>query len=218
MVVIVDYQLGNLFSVRQALMNIGLSVTVSNDAKDIANADAVVLPGVGAFKDAMNNLDGFDLVKPLVDYVQTGKPFLGICLGLQLLFSESEEFGSNKGLNIIQGTVKRFSNFNSLGQTVKVPQIAWNNIEQTKDWKDTPLENTSAGSYMYFVHSFYVQPDDDNLSLSKTQYHNTHYTSSIFRQNVFACQFHPEKSGKEGLMIYKKWAQLNKLNPELIKI
>lgn len=212
-VVIVDYQLGNLFSVKHALLNIGLEPVISLDPKDILDADAIVLPGVGAFKDAMDNLNRLGLTEVLIKFVNSGKPFLGICLGLQLLFTDSEEFGSSNGLNIIPGKVKRFANTDNAGQLVKVPQIAWNTINKPSNdmWAKSPLFDIKDGEDMYFVHSYYVEPIDISTILTKTNYADITYASSIFKNNIFACQFHPEKSATEGLKIYKNWATLNKL-------
>lgn len=211
-VIIVDYQLGNLFSVKHALMNIGLNVKVSNLAADIENADALVLPGVGAFHDAMKNMNKHDLIVPIKDFIQVGKPFIGVCLGLQLLFTESEEFGSGRGLDIISGTVKKFPSSTSKGELMKVPHIAWNKIFQyPAGWNDSPLRDIQSGEFMYFVHSFYIIPQENLYNLSWTQYYDIKYPSSIKRNNIFACQFHPEKSANEGLKIYKTWAQMNGL-------
>ncbi len=212
-VLIIDYQLGNLFSVKHALLNIGVDVVISNDLAEIKSADALVLPGVGAFKDAMANLQELQLDIAIKEHVNSGKPFLGICLGLQLLFTESEEFGSSLGLDLIPGKIRRFNNFGKTGNVVKVPQIAWNKITQFKgrNWEDSPLQTLQEGEYMYFVHSYYVQPDDQDASLTMTEYGSTVYTSSILKDNIFACQFHPEKSGVKGLEIYKNWAKLNQL-------
>lgn len=211
-VVIIDYQLGNLFSVNQALVNIGLDVLISSDPKDIERADAIVLPGVGAFGNAMTNLDKLGLSQPIKDFIIGGKPFLGICLGLQLLFSTSEEFGAIEGLDLIKGKVKRFSNeVNS--KTIRVPQIAWNTIEKPQKvrWERTPLEKLRENEHMYFVHSYYVAPDDESVVLTTTTYGGMSYASSIFKNNIFACQFHPEKSASEGLKIYREWAVQNQL-------
>jgi glutamine amidotransferase len=211
-IVIVDYRLGNLFSVNQALTNIGLDVIITSNATEIETADALVLPGVGAFSDAMNNLQELDLINPIKEFVTTGKPFLGICLGLQLLFSESEEFGQTKGLGLVKGLVKRFFNTNRNGEIRKVPQIAWNQINKTNGntWENTPLNNIKEGEFMYFVHSFYVEPAEP-VGLSQTNYDGQNYISSILKNNLFACQFHPEKSAKEGLKIYNNWANINNL-------
>ena len=212
-IVIIDYKLGNLFSVNQALLNIGLKPMISSDPKDICDADALVLPGVGAFGDAMQNLNKLGLIDVIKDFVASGKPFLGICLGLQLLFTESEEFGSSGGLNLIKGKVKRFDNCNVDSQIFKVPQIAWNNIElpDDKSWENTPLYNITNDENMYFVHSYYVIPDEADVSLTYTTYGGLKYVSCVFKNNIFACQFHPEKSAKEGLTIYKNWATINSL-------
>jgi len=211
-ILIIDYKSGNLFSVNQALTNIGLNVSISSNADEIASADAIVLPGVGAFGDAMNNLNKLGLINPIKLAVESGKPFLGICLGLQLLFTESEEFGYSKGLDIVKGKVKRFNAINRNGEVKKVPQIAWNKINKINDnsWENTPLQDIKNGEFMYFVHSFYVEPEE-SVALSETNYDGQSYVSSIQRNNIFACQFHPEKSAKEGLQIYKTWAIINKL-------
>lgn len=213
-VVIVDYQLGNLFSVNQALINVGVPVIVSSDKEVILGADALVLPGVGAFGDAMDNLRNLDLLDALNQKVLIEKkPLMGICLGLQLLFSSSEEFGTSEGLNFIKGVVKKFANTDADGSKVRVPQIAWNTINESNPgkWIESPLGDVKDGSDMYFVHSFYVEPKDNNVILSKTNYGGNDYCSSILEKNIFACQFHPEKSATEGLKIYKKWSELNKL-------
>lgn len=211
-ILIIDYKLGNLFSVNQALTNIGLNVSITSNAEEIQSADAIVLPGVGAFSDAMNNLRELNLINPIKRFVDSGKPFLGICLGLQLLFSESEEFGQSKGLDLVKGRVKRFNNTNKDGETRKVPQIAWNQIHKTNgtSWDNTPLNDIKEGAFMYFVHSFYVEPDEP-VGLSQTNYDGKIYISSIQKNNLFACQFHPEKSAAEGLKIYNNWAVINNL-------
>jgi glutamine amidotransferase len=212
-VIIVDYQLGNLFSVNQALINIGLDAKISLDPVDIEQADALVLPGVGAFKDAMQNLASLGLKEPIKQFIKSRKPFLGICLGLQLLFTESEEFGSTKGLDVISGKVKRFSNRTDSDELQKVPQISWNTINKVSPdgWQNTPLMHLEDKEDMYFVHSFYVEPADEQIILTKTTYGDLTYVSSILQDNIFACQFHPEKSAEEGLKIYRTWAELNKL-------
>jgi glutamine amidotransferase len=211
-IVIIDYQLGNLFSVNQALTNVGLDIKVTSNAEDVESADALILPGVGAFCDAMNNLHELNLINLIKESIRQGKPFLGICLGLQLLFTESEEFGFTKGLDLIKGKVKRFSKNSREGETRKVPQIAWNQINKIKDisWDNTPLNNIKDGEFMYFVHSFYVVPEEP-VALTQTDYDGQNYVSSILTKNIFACQFHPEKSAQEGLKIYNNWAVINNL-------
>lgn len=211
-VLIIDYKSGNLFSVNQAMTNIGLNVFISSNPDDVASADAIVLPGVGAFGDAMNNLHNLNLVKPIIQAVESGKPFLGICLGLQLLFTESEEFGYTKGLDLVKGKVKRFNLNNSTGENRKIPQIAWNKVNKINNnsWDNTPLQDIKDGEFLYFVHSFYVEPEE-LVGLSQTNYDGQTYVSSILKNNIFACQFHPEKSAQEGLRIYETWARINKL-------
>jgi glutamine amidotransferase len=211
-VVIIDYELGNLFSVRQALENIGLNVVISKDLLELKTADAAILPGVGAFADAMKNLNILGLADGIHEHIACGKPFMGVCLGLQLLFTESEEFGNCKGLNVFPGIVKRFNNFDAAGNLVRVPQISWNEIYAGHvDWEKTPLKSLEQNEHMYFVHSFYVEPTEKEYILSYTQYHHKEYTSSVHKNNIFACQFHPEKSAGKGLSIYKNWATQNNL-------
>ena len=209
---IIDYKLGNLFSVNQALLNIGLEVEISSDKQTILDADALVLPGVGAYGDAMNHLRDLDLINSIKTSVNNNKPLLGVCLGLQLLFTESEEFGLEKGLDLIKGKVIRFENLNDKGEIRKVPQIAWNTIEPVDgvNWENTPLKNMSKEEFMYFVHSYYIVPEEQ-VGLSQTNYDGQKYISSILKNNIFACQFHPEKSGKVGLQIYNDWALTNNL-------
>lgn len=202
-VAIIDFKLGNIFSVVQACKEIGLDVEVTSDYEKIMNSDGVILPGVGAFGDAMANLSDQGLVQTIKDFVATRKPFMGICLGLQLLFSESEEFGNHKGLDLVKGKVVKFDSTNA-----KVPQIGWNRIYTgEKTWKDTPLTNIDNNDFMYFVHSYYVKPDAEENILTKTNYSGLEYCSSIQKDNIFAAQFHPEKSGKKGLEIYRNWSK-----------
>lgn len=212
-VVIIDYQLGNLFSVKQACDVVGLQSIVSSDKNDINAADAIILPGVGAFKEAMYNLKELDIIEPMKDFAQSGKPLFGICLGLQLLFTESEEFGSKGGLDLINGYVKKFTNSKTLNKNAKVPHIGWNKIiECNKPFGLTPLNEISNNEFMYFVHSYYVEATNPNIILSQTIYEGVDFCSSIlFNTNIFATQFHPEKSGKLGVSIYKNWALQNNL-------
>jgi len=206
-VAILDYQLGNLFSVNQACLYLGIDSFITSDAKTILKADAMILPGVGAFGDAMGNLNRMDLVEPIKDFVASKKPFMGVCLGLQLLFSESEEFGNSKGLNMIDGFVKKFNPLDVNGDRLKIPQIAWNSIHPNHNlaWDGTPLSLCSPEDYMYFIHSFYVHPTSNDIILSKSNYGGYEYCSSVLKDNIFACQFHPEKSGLKGIQIYKNW-------------
>lgn len=203
-VVIVDYQMSNLFSVVRAIEQIGFNPIVSSSPKEIAVADALILPGVGAFEAAMKNLEKLALVAPIKVFIESGKPFMGVCLGLQLLFETSDEFGQHKGLGVIKGAVKRFEP--SEGGKEKIPQINWNTIEsKSNTWKNTPLMHLKEKAFMYFVHSYYVLPTEQEVVLSSTSYCGTEYCSSIKQNNIFATQFHPEKSGELGLKIYKNW-------------
>ena len=205
-VIIVDYELGNLFSVKHACNHVGLETVVSSDPKRIEMAKAIILPGVGAFGDAMNNLAKLDLISPVKDFIASGKPFLGVCLGMQLLFEESEEFGTKNGLGVVQGIIKKFPN-EFENKKMRIPQIAWNHIEKPKntDWKETPLQGIKDKEFMYFVHSFYALPSNKEDILTTTHYNDFEYCSAIKKKNMFAMQFHPEKSGSMGLEIYKNW-------------
>ena len=203
-VAIIDFNLGNLHSVDSACKFVGLNSKITNDKYEIMDAKSAILPGVGAFGEAMDNLKSLNLDKVIFDFVSTGRPFLGICLGLQLLFDESDEFGTYKGLGIIKGKVKKFDFFKDKNNKYSVPQIGWNAIKKNKSWESSLLEFNNENDQMYFVHSYYVVPDDNKYVLSSSKYGNTTYCSSISTDNIFACQFHPEKSGKKGLNIYKK--------------
>lgn len=210
-VVIIDYNLGNLFSVKQACDTVGMNAQVSSSKEDIDNADALILPGVGAFIEAMQNLENLGIVDTIKENVQGGKPIFGVCLGLQLLFSNSEEFGSGEGLNLISGTIKKFPSTIG-GQKIRVPQIAWNTVSiHKKKWEHTPLLDITNNEFMYFVHSYYVEPASDSCVLTQTNYEGLDYCSGILENNIFATQFHPEKSAQKGLSIYKNWGQLNNL-------
>jgi imidazole glycerol-phosphate synthase subunit HisH len=212
-IVIIDYGLGNLFSVQHVCKHLGFETIVSQDQKDISNADALILPGVGAFGDAITQIRTLDLEMPIKDFVDSGKPFMGVCLGMQLLFSESDEFGSHKGLDIIKGSIKKIPGITSSGNKVRVPQIAWNRIWESKNgipWKQSPLSTIKNGSYMYFVHSYYAAPAKTSVILTETEYEGLTYCSSVIQNNVFATQFHPEKSAEEGIEIYRNWLTLIK--------
>ena len=210
-VVIIDYQLGNIYSVKQACDNVGMNVVVSSNKEDILAADALILPGVGAFIQAMNNLEKLDLIDAIKTKVNSGIPLFGICLGLQLLFTKSEEFGSGNGLNLISGIIKRFPN--KIDQRkIKVPHITWNQIYKSNhNWENTALRDLKNYEFMYFVHSYYVQPDGENCILTNTNYDEIEFCSSVIKENIFATQFHPEKSADKGISIYKNWGLINNL-------
>ncbi len=210
-VVIIDYKLGNLFSVKQACDTVGLNAKISYDKEDVLNADALILPGVGAFIEAMNNLKQLGLDTAIKEMVKNEIPIFGICLGQQLLFTESEEFGAGNGLDLIPGVIKRFpENFEN--RKIRVPHIAWNTIYKSKQgWESSGLNELNNNEFMYFIHSYYVKPSDNSCILTLTNYDGIEFCSSIKSKNIFATQFHPEKSASKGLSIYKNWALINNL-------
>jgi len=194
MIAVVDYGMGNLRSVEKGFQKVGIDVTVTSNPKVIDNADAVVLPGVGAFRDCIRNLTDLSLTDAVVRSIQKGKPYLGICLGMQVLFSESEEFGRCRGLDIFKGKVVRF------GTGMKVPHMGWNTV--TIEKRPPVFNGIEDNSYFYFVHSFYVVPEDRDIISGTTDY-NGRFTAMVWKDNVLATQFHPEKSQALGLKILK---------------
>lgn len=212
-IAIVDYGLGNLYSVKQACTHVGVRARITSIPDEILQADAAILPGVGAFGDAMATLQRLDLVGVIRDFVAAGRPFLGVCLGMQLLMSESEEFGPHNGLGIIEGGVARFVDPRHGERRLKVPQIGWNGVYRypptrgdADPWSDTLLQGLDDGEPMYFVHSYVVQPADPRTHLSRSSYGDFEFCSSVQYRNVTACQFHPERSGPQGLRIYRNLA------------
>ncbi len=213
MIAIVDYDMGNLRSVAKALERVGAEAVVTRDPSAIRDASHIVLPGVGAFKDCMRKLEDYGLVEPVIRGIEAGKPFLGICLGLQLLFEESEEFGTHRGLGLIKGKVKRFPSPLLQGDTeLKVPHMGWNDVEIKKEsplLKGLEEDGKGEGNkFFYFVHSYYAVPEDGSISLTTTRY-GLDFTSSIARDNIFACQFHPEKSQRVGLRVLKNFKEVS---------
>lgn len=201
MIVIVDYGMGNLRSVQKGFEKVGHAATISSSPAEILRAERVVLPGVGAFPDAMAELNRRQLIAPLCETIAAGKPFLGICLGLQLLFETGTEGGRYEGLGVLTGEVMRFQ----VPREYKVPHMGWNRLSIRKP---TPLtDGLSPGPFMYFVHSFYVVPRDVNVIACETEYHRP-FTSVVARDRLFACQFHPEKSQADGLRILDNFAKL----------
>ena len=202
--------MGNLRSVQKSLEFVGAKVFVTHDPDLILNADSVVLPGVGSFKDCMSNLKELNLIDPIRKFIDGGKPFLGICLGLQVLFEESEEYGPVAGLGILPGKVVKFSrNISETknGQLIKVPHMGWNKIEVKK--KDPLFENIDViAPYFYFVHSYYVVPKDKNMVATVTNY-GIEFVSGIQYKNIYAFQFHPEKSQTMGLALLERFSNLN---------
>jgi imidazole glycerol-phosphate synthase subunit HisH len=200
-IAIIDYGMGNLRSVQKGLERVGFAAVVSRDPRVIESAEGVVLPGVGAFGACMDNLRTYGLIDTVHRSVSSGRPFLGICLGMQLLFEESEEFGPVRGLGILPGKVVRFTDRPDL----KVPHMGWNAIAKRQN--PPHLEGVEDGAAVYFVHSYYVVPDDPALTATTTT-HGVEFTSSIFRDNVFASQFHPEKSQAVGLRLLENFGRL----------
>jgi glutamine amidotransferase len=208
MIAIIDYGMGNLRSVQKAFETAGHRAVVTRDPRAIADAGHVVLPGVGAFADCMTNLEQYGLGEPIRKTIASGKPFLGICLGLQLLFTESEEFGVHKGLGVLPGRVKKFpfggtgSAPEGAGGRLKVPHMGWNGV--TVQRAAPPLQGIASGEHFYFVHSYCVEPQDASVVATMTDY-GVPFVSSIWRGNIFACQFHPEKSQAAGLRLVKNF-------------
>ena len=203
MIALIDYGSGNLRSVHKALLKVGAKVRIAQRPEEMADARAVVLPGVGAFDDCIHALDRQRLLEASRKFIQSGRPFLGICVGYQALFEKSEEFNScAAGLGIFAGSVVRFSARDSL----KIPQIGWNQLEIVQP--NCPLFRGVANrSYVYFVHSFFPKPADSSIVATRTDYGES-FASSVWRDNVFATQFHPEKSQKVGLQLLKNFVEL----------
>lgn len=203
MIAVVDYGMGNIRSVEKGLIKVGADARITSDPKVIADAKGIVLPGVGAFRDCMKNLDKLDLLDFIIKEVKKGKPFLGICLGLQILFTESEEFGVCKGMDLFKGKVVKFK-FDGNQQSLKIPHMGWNNVRLTK--KPQIFEGIPDKSYFYFVHSYYVVPADEDIVAARTEY-GTDFVSMVWKDNVFATQFHPEKSQQMGLKILDNFSR-----------
>jgi len=201
MIAIIDYGMGNLASVKNALTKLGYEVVISDDAEQILRAERVILPGVGAFEDAISNLRQRGLDQAIDEVQRQGKPLLGICLGLQLMMSESQENGLHKGLDLIPGRVVRFE----LPVQLKVPHMGWNSITPKVDSK--LLAGISPESYFYFVHSYYVVLDEGAVAAAQCNY-GVDFTCAIERGNLFATQFHPEKSGTIGLQVLKNFGEI----------
>lgn len=202
MIAVVDYGVGNLRSVSKALERVGADVRVTSSAADIDAADAVVLPGVGAFAHCMGNLRAAGLEKPVRAAAASGRPFLGICVGMQILFEESEEFGRVEGLGILPGRVRRFD---LADHTLKIPHMGWNQLRM----KNRPphLDGVEDGARVYFVHSYHVETTDPSIVATTTEY-DVDFVSSAWRGNIYATQFHPEKSQATGLAILGNFTKL----------
>ena len=202
MIAIIDYDAGNIKRVEKALQKLGADVVITNDAQEILRADKVILPGVGAFGDAMANLKKFGLDKVIYEVVENGTPFLGICLGLQLLFERSDETPGVAGLGILKGEILRIPDKDDL----KIPHMGWNSLHLQNQGR--LFQGLSEQSYVYFVHSYYLKAEDEQIVKATTDY-SVNIHASVEKDNVFACQFHPEKSSDVGLKILKNFVELN---------
>ncbi len=201
MIAILDYDAGNIKSVEKAFKILGEDTVLTRDFSVIEKADRLVLPGVGSFADAMSHLKKYELDKAIKDYVSSGRPFLGICLGLQLLFESSDESVGVEGLHLLDGTVKRIPDGNGL----KIPHIGWNSLDLHNDGR--LFKDIDDGAFVYFVHSYYLEAMDESIVKATTEY-GCHIHASVEKDNIFACQFHPEKSSTVGLQILKNFANI----------
>jgi len=207
MINIIDYEMGNLRSVEKAFEKLGFPARVSADPQDIATADKVVLPGVGAFRDCIGNLRAGAFVEPLLAHVAAGKLLLGICVGMQMLFDESEEFGQHQGLGLIPGKVRRFpAGMEEGGERLKVPHMGWNNLQLRT--ASPLLKGVEDGSFVYFVHSYYCAAEHQVDVAASCTYGDITFCASVWHDNIFATQFHPEKSQAIGLQIFKNFGEL----------
>lgn len=208
MIAIIDYGAGNIQSVCKALRHIGCETAVTKERKEILSADGAILPGVGAFGDTMDTMNTHGLKEVAVEYINSGKPFLGICLGLQLLFGTSEESPGAEGLNLLKGDIKRIP---SGGGTLKIPHMGWNSLHIRK--KNGLFRGIEENAYVYFVHSYYLDAADKNIVAAQTQY-GTVIDAAVEYKNLMATQFHPEKSGEVGLKILQNFADMTKAEQE----
>lgn len=201
MIAIIDYGAGNIQSVNKALKHIGCDAFITRDKEQILKADGAVLPGVGSFGDTMDTMNSYGIKDTVIEYTKSGKPFLGICLGLQLLFPSSEESPDAKGLGIFDGSITKIPS----GEGLKIPHIGWNSLDIKK--KDGLFKGIDGNPYVYFVHSYFLNATNKNIVSAQTQYGVT-IDASVEQGNVFATQFHPEKSGETGLKILKNFADI----------
>jgi glutamine amidotransferase len=208
-IAVIDYDIGNVRSILSAFENQGAHISLTRNKERILESDGVILPGVGAFSHGMENLNKYNLVEVIKDYIGSNKPFMGICLGMQMLFDESEEFGKTIGLGLIPGRVIRLPIKDSKNE--KLPHVSWNElIFKSNKWDKTILDGVKDYSDMYFVHSFVAEPNNTDNILSVTEYSGYEFCSSVKRGNVYGCQFHPEKSGNTGLKIIKNFIRMCK--------
>ena len=210
-ILVVDYGFGNLFSIAKAFQHLGVEAVVSDNPKNVNGADGLILPGVGAFGDGMASLKKRGFIKPIIDFVKSGKSLLGICLGMQFLFEQSEEFGKHNGLGLIKGVVRKISLPDK--STNKIPHIGWNDLlipNPKNNWSNTVLATVKEREQVYFVHSFAGYPSQKKDILANTIYGGKTITAVVTKKNIIGTQFHPEKSGKVGLKILSQFINLVK--------
>ena len=209
MIAVIDYGVGNLFSLLSSLKYVGLDTKLTNDIEEIKNANGIILPGVGAFRDAIGNLEKYGLKETLINEAKKGKPFLGICLGMQMLFEKSYEYGEYEGLGLINGTVEEIKKYISENSDLKIPHMGWNSLIINERFKDDKiLKDVDNNEYIYYVHSYFAKTDMKNI-VTYSEY-GTKIPGIVKNENVYGMQFHPEKSGDTGLKLLKNWGELIK--------
>ena len=209
MIAVIDYGVGNLFSLLSSLNYVGLNTKLTNDIEEIKNAKGIILPGVGAFRDAIGNLEKYRLKEILINEAKNGKPFLGICLGMQMLFEKSYEYGEYEGLGLINGTVEEIKKYIPENSDLKIPHMGWNSLIINERFKDDKiLKDIDNNEYVYYVHSYFAKTDMKNI-VAYSEY-GTKIPGIVKNENVYGMQFHPEKSGDTGLKLLKNWGELIK--------
>ena len=209
MIAVIDYGVGNLFSLLSSLNYVGLDTKLTNNIEEIKNAEGIILPGVGAFRDAIGNLEKYGLKDTLINEAKNGKPFLGICLGMQMLFEKSYEYGEYEGLGLINGTVQEIKKYIPENSDLKIPHMGWNSLAINDGFKDDKiLKDVDNNEYVYYVHSYFAKTDIKNI-VAYSEY-GTKIPGIVKNENVYGMQFHPEKSGDTGLKLLKNWGELIK--------
>ena len=209
MIAVIDYGVGNFFSLLSSLNYVGLHTKLTNDIEEIKNANGIILPGVGAFRDAIGNLEKYGLKETLINEAKNGKPFLGICLGMQMLFEKSYEYGEYEGLGLINGTVEEIKKYIPENSDLKIPHMGWNSLIINERFKDDKiLKDVDNNEYVYYVHSYFAKTDTKNI-VTYSEY-GTKIPGIVKNENVYGMQFHPEKSGDTGLKLLKNWGELIK--------
>ena len=209
MIAVIDYGVGNLFSLLSSLNYVGLDTKLTNNIEEIKNAKGIILPGVGAFRDAIGNLEKYGLKETLISEAKKGKPFLGICLGMQMLFEKSYEYGEYEGLGLINGTVEEIKKYIPENSDLKIPHMGWNSLIINDSFKDDKiLKDVNDNEYVYYVHSYFAKTDMKNI-VAYSEY-GTKIPGIVKNENVYGMQFHPEKSGDTGLKLLKNWGELIK--------